>query len=123
MTVEEAVRTILLADPTVSGIVGTRIFPIQLPLICEFPAISYLKPSNPFSRISGRPRVQIDCWTEDYLECLTLAKAVETALDGYSGTVAGVNIRGIFPQNAPDQPIDDAGLFHIPYDFFIHYIK
>lgn len=121
--IEAAVRSILLADPTVYGIVGTRIQPAPLPLDAVYPAISYLKASNAYSRITGRPRIQVDCWAKDWTECQTLAKAVETALDGYSGVVNSVNIEIIVPLNSQDFYDNETKLYHVPYDFKVIYRK
>jgi len=119
--IDEAVRTLLSEDPGVSGIVGNRIYPIELPLRCHFPAISYSKPSNPYRQITGSPRFQVDCWAEDYLECQNLKDTVEAALDGYAGIVNGVNIIRIIPLEAPDMYDQAAGVYHIPYDFRVIY--
>ena len=121
--IEAAVRSILLADPTVYGIVGTRIIPAPLDIDTSYPAISFLKASNAYSRIAGRPRIQIDCWSKDWTECQTLAKAVETALDGYSGIVNGVNIEIIVPLNSQDFYDDSTKIYHVPYDFKVIYRK
>lgn len=121
--IEAAVRSILLADPTVYGLVGTRIQPAPLPLDTIYPAISVLKASNAYSRIAGRPRMQIDCWSKDWTECQTLANAVETALDGYAGVVNGVNIQHIQPLNSQDFYDKETKLYNVPYDFFIIYRK
>ncbi|AAM07160.1 DUF3168 domain-containing protein [Methanosarcina acetivorans] len=115
--IDEAVRTILMNDATVTGFVGTRIFPKKLPLTCTFPAISIHKPSNPYNQISRSPRFQISCWTEDYLQVQQLSKAVEAALEGFSGIVSGIEIIRIIPLDAPDQDEDLPGVYHIPYDF------
>lgn len=117
----EAVRSILLANAKVSSIVGSRIFPLELPLTCYFPAISYIFPSEKFKRVARPTRLQINCWAEDYTECENLKNAVEGALDGYSGTVSGIKIEGIFPISPYDRPIDETGLFHVVYDFNVIY--
>lgn len=121
--IESAVRSILLANPTVYGLVGTRIQPAPLPLQCTYPAISYLKVSNPYSRVAFHPRIQIDCWSKDWTECQTLAKAVETALDGYSGIINGVNIEIIVPLDSQDFYDNETKLYNIPYDFKVIYRK
>lgn len=119
--IDEAVRAVLLANPTVYGLVGTRIYPLQLPLDCTFPALTYSFPSDIYKRVARPARLQIDCWAEDFTECKNLKNAVETALDGYSGTVLGINIEGIFPISPYDMAPDETGLFHIPYDFKMIY--
>ncbi|MDD4521685.1 MAG: DUF3168 domain-containing protein [Methanosarcina sp.] len=119
--IDEAVRSILLANPAVYSMVGSRIYPIQLPLECVFPALSYLFPSDPFQRVARGARLQVDCWAEDPEECKNLKITVEKALDGYAGIVNTVNIEGIFPISPYDTAPDDSGVFHIPYDFKVIY--
>jgi hypothetical protein len=118
---DEAIRSILLANSEVSSIVGTRIYPLQLPLQCTFPALSYSFPSDNFQRVIRPARLQIDCWAEDFTICKNLKNIVEKALNGYSGTVLGIDIEGIFPISPYDIAPDDSGLFHIPYDFKVIY--
>jgi hypothetical protein len=121
--IEAAIRSILLADPTVYGLVGTRIQPAPLPLDTTYPAISHLKVSDPYSRIVGRPRIQIDCWSTDWTECQTLAKAVESSLDGYSGIVNGVNIEIIVPLDYQDFYDNTTKIYQVAYDFKVIYRK
>jgi len=122
-TIDGAIRTVLLSDSAVKGIVGKRIYPMKLPLNCSLPALSIHKPSNPYSRIMGSPRFQISCWSEDFLEVQILAKAVEKALDGFSGIVDGFEIIQIIPLESEDADEETTGLFHIPYDFQVIYRK
>lgn len=119
--IEAALVSILKADSAVTALVGTRIYPVQLPLNCTFPAISYFNVSDPFQRITGYPRIQISCWAKDYAQVLNLKSAVETTLNGYSGIVNGVNIEMIAPLSAEDYYDSDTGIYHIPYDFKIIY--
>lgn len=122
-TIDAAIRTILLANSAVKGIVETRIYPKKLPLNCSLPALSIHKPSNPYSRIMGSPRFQISCWSEDFLEVQILAKSVEKALDGFSGIIDGFEIIQIVPLESEDADEETTGLFHIPYDFQVTYRK
>jgi len=119
--IDEAVRSILLNNSTVYGFVGTRIYPLVLPLSCTFPAISYSKPSDPYTRIARSPRFQVDIWSKDFTEVQNLKKAVETALDGYSGIVSGMNIERIIPLDSHDFELDDTQIYRISYDFKVIY--
>jgi len=120
--IDEAIRTVLLANTAVYNTVGTRIYPLKLPLVCTFPAVSYFFPSDPYNRIASSATLQIDCWALDYTECKNLKIAIEKALDGYSNTVLGINIEGIYPIDSRDQDEpDDTELFHIAYDFKVIY--
>lgn len=121
--IEESLREILLADTTLYGYVGTRVFPVELPLDCVFPALAYSEISNPYRRISGNPRVQIDIFSEDFTESRNIKTALENALNGYSGTVLGHNIEIIVPLDSHDDYNSETGIYHIPYDFKIIYRK
>jgi Protein of unknown function (DUF3168) len=97
MGLQTTLRTILLADPTVSGLVGgTRIYPKILPQNPTFPAITYQR----ISRIPvadhltgpgslGRPRVQVDVWALTDAAAEALGAAVKARLNGFRGVVAG----------------------------------
>ena len=119
--IEEALRTILLADPTLYALVGTRIYPVQLPLDCTLPALSYFQVSEPFNRITGTPRFQIDIFSNDYSQVKQIKAAVENALNGYSGTINGHNIEIIVPLSSFESYDSETGVYHIPYDFKIIY--
>jgi len=117
-----AIRSILLADTTVSGLVGTRIYPLEPPLACSFPALTYSFPSNPFKLVMRSARCQISCWASDYTERENLKQAVEDALKFYSGLSEGVTIEIIFPIETYDHIEDDeSGFTFIPIDFKINY--
>lgn len=121
--IDEAIRTIMTSNVAVKSFVGSRIYPLQLPLDCILPALSIHKTSNPYKQIAGAPRFQISCWAEDYLQVQQLSKAVEAALEGFSGVVSGIEIIRIVPIEAPDQYEDLPGVYHVPYDFKVIYRK
>lgn len=96
MGLGSTVRTILLQDATVSGLVGTRVYPKILPQSPTLPAITYQRVSRvqvadhltgPGSM--GRPRVQVDVWASTDSAAEALGAAVKARLNGYRGTVPG----------------------------------
>lgn len=86
--VESKLYALLTADPAVSAIVGTRVYPMVLPQRCTFPAASYFRVSggqqNTLDGYSGteNPRIQVDCWAREYADAKALASAIRTAMDG-----------------------------------------
>lgn len=86
---EVCVRNHLLADPPVSELVGTRIYPGALPQAVVYPAIRYqrIDTVRVYSKAGyegdSRPRVQIDCWSPNYLEVKRLTGAVRAAMSRY----------------------------------------
>jgi len=106
--IEEALVSILAADGTVSGLVGTRIYPLVVPQNPTLPAVVY-------QRISGvrehthdevgdlaRPRFQFTSIATTYSAAKALANAVREALDNYSATKLSVVIDAIFVENEID---------------------
>lgn len=122
-TVDGAIRSILLNNAAVTGLVGDRVYVLELPDICTFPALSVHKITDPYSRIKGSPRVQVSAWGEDLLITKQISKAVETALDGYAGTQGNIQIIQIVPLDSNDLAPDNTGLFQIAYDFLVIYKK
>jgi len=122
-TIYGAIRAVLLANLGVSSLVGSRIYTLELPDSCTFPAISIHKISDPYSRIKGSPRIQVSAWDKDPLIASQISKAVETALDGYTGIQGNFSIVQITPLDCNDLPADGAGLYQNSYDFLVLYKK
>lgn len=100
---EEAIHSLL-------AIVDADIFPVQTRENTEPPYIVYQMisdvPDVVLAGASGvtQARVQIDCYADGYAAVKTLAEAVRSALDSYSGIVAGYVIQGIFKEDSSDSP-------------------
>lgn len=97
----EAVYSLLSNDAGVAALVGDRIFPDVSPQRTPSPFVVYSTVSSSSYRHvkgpSGRatPRYQFDCYAESRLDADRLATAVRIALEGFTGTVAGVAISRI----------------------------
>ncbi len=124
---EELITARLLADVAVSGLVGTRIYPMRRQQNSALPALV-------LTRISGErqyddegaigmvnARLQVDCWSEDYTGAKTLARAVRDSLGGYSGTNEGAGIHFVTLDGERD--LDEGGsnqaeyLYRVSLDF------
>lgn len=108
MSVSAAIRTILVNDATVSGLVGSRVYPQILPDGKSMPAITYQRQDkNPHDGLAGSfdtgvYSYEISCWSDDYDEAASLGTAVQAALVDYSGTVSGVTIQHVWGNDADD---------------------
>ncbi len=104
---EIAVRAHLVADPTVSALVGTRVYPLVLPQGVAYPAIRYQRIDTPrtYSKAGyegdSRPRLQIDCWATGYMDAKRLAEAVRAAMERYPHAVCEDEQDGYEPEPAP----------------------
>ena len=105
-SLEQGIVTILRADATVSGLLGTRIYPWIRPQGTTFPAIVYeLDGTEPEQDLDGyagmtRAELSISCIAEQYGGAKTLAAAVLGVLNGYTGTPTnGVAINSLVHDN------------------------
>lgn len=90
----ETVRTLLVSDPAVAALVGTRVYPLELPQSCQLPAIVCTVVSDVSEEsFTGKvattlkaSRVQVDCYARPtgaggaYAQARAVARAVETVL-------------------------------------------
>ena len=125
-----ALRSLLLADATVSGLVGTRIYPVRLPQGVTYPAISYTtisgtRPQNTTGS-SGQsgPRIQLDFWSLSFAEAKALSEAARLVLQGFKGDAGSpaVAIQGAFFDSERDWFDPDAstaGAYRVSHDYFI----
>lgn len=94
--VVETVRTILLGNSGIAGIVDTRIFPVAMPDATSFPALVVAKGSDlGLYDLQGdvgvtEARIQVDCYNDDGKAAnLHLKRLVREQLSGYRGGPPG----------------------------------
>jgi len=79
----------LKADPGVTALIGTRVYPFPAPVNADLPLIVYSLVIGVYENILDggsshvANRVQINCWDNSYKTVQDLADAVEAAVDGY----------------------------------------
>jgi len=80
--ISKTIRSITLADATVSGLVGTRMYSDALPQQATLPAIRYLiidtLPTECLVHIAAiaRARMQVDCYANTRAASVELSDAV-----------------------------------------------
>lgn len=100
--IESAVVALVLADATLSGLIGTRIKPHNVPQgvpgAATLPAVVYqLLDDAVDHHLDGpagiaRALLRLDALSRDYADCMAIAEALRSALDGYRGTSQGVAV-------------------------------
>lgn len=127
------IRTLTLADGTVSGLVSTRMYSDALPQNATMPAITYfVVNTDAYEHLGGivdiaRARIQIDCFAATRTAANALADAVRLALEKYEGTVGTQFIHEINLVSGELHGIDrpEAGTDQRRYitsmDFHVHY--
>jgi len=97
----KAIYSILTTDSAVSAIVSSRVYPQIAAQGAVFPFVVYVMqntdPSDTKSGVSTLDEVRYDIVvaSETYAEASDLTNKIRTALDRYTGTVAGVVIDSI----------------------------
>lgn len=120
-----ALRNLLLADTNVTDIVGTRIYPMKMPLDSPLPTLTIHRISNPIDHLTdtASPRFQISVWSEDYAQAQQLRDAVIDYLNRYKGVQDGINIKQIIYLEAVDIFEEQTSIYHIPIDFKIIHMR
>lgn len=131
-------RTFLLADGTISGIVGQKIHPLRFPPTPAYPAILFSiitgDRSNHYRGADGlaAPRIQFDCYATTYLGAELLAEALRKRVNGFKGVMGGspgTTVQGIFydserdfyEEGADQGTGSGAGLYRRSVDYFVNY--
>jgi len=137
--IEVALRAWLLQDATLAGLVGTRIYPLHLPLNAATPAITYALVSDPLQQAPGhyRQRIQFSIWAEGEVSAMQgfpVARQVKDAIrarvdgrggDKYPCEIAGTTYRykiiSIEFAGGPDLVESESKMAHIPVDLIVEY--
>jgi hypothetical protein len=123
-------RTFLLADPTISGMVGgARIYPQMLAQNTAYPEITYSQVSGvreysmcgPVGR--ARPRVSIHSWSPNYGQARDLADAVRERLNGYAGMMGSTEVDAVKLDNEFDDMEPEASVRRVIQDYFISHLE
>lgn len=119
--IETYLVSLLTGDSTISGLIGSRMYPSHLPATPTYPAIVYNRISGPRSyTTSGQSplfpaRFQIDAYAETYAGAKTLAEAIRDKLSGYKDA----SIRAAFLDNDMDDYESDADIYRVSSDYII----
>ena len=132
--ISATIRSMLVADTNVSGVVSSRIHADVLPQRCVFPAIAYeIIDTTPNEHLSGivdlsRARIQIDCYAKTRADANSLADKVRLAIEKKTaGTYSSQYIVEINlvsgEQFFVEQPKEgtDKRVFGTSQDFYVHY--
>lgn len=130
----EAITALMLADPAITAHVGPRVHWLMLPVgVTARPYVILQQIGQEESYHSKgraglfRARLQVDCWADVFDDALAVGRACEDLLSGYRGAVAGVDLQGVFSEDARDLTDrglqDEARLFRRSQDFMVHWRK
>jgi Protein of unknown function (DUF3168) len=124
--IEEAIYTRLTGFAGLFALIGTRVFANTVEQNDTYPAIFYQRISGArFHSLTGssglaRPVFQFDILAKTYPEVKAVAEQVRLCLDGYQGTVSGVEINSALLLNDEDFYEEEVELHRVmlEYEFF-----
>lgn len=108
-TLEDGINELLKQQPSLTGIVGDRIYPNEAPEGSSLPRVVYLVRSNQHSHVfsggDGLPEMTLvlEC-QGSYDQSKLVADTLRTMLDGYRGYAGQHFVNGCFFEDAYDQP-------------------
>lgn len=103
---ETGLKAHLTADLNLAALIAARVYPVLRPQNAVLPALSYQRISGVrVSSLAGpsyacESRIQIDCWAASYSAVKTLSRAVRKRLDGFRGSLGGVQVGSCLIDNA-----------------------
>jgi len=125
--------SLLSAESTITAICSTRIYVQKAPQTAAFPHVIITQMSSDENKSldgdSGQLRFlnfDIDCKAKTSVGAETLANAVRTFIDDYTGAAGSYTIGGVILNDEsddyePPQDASDVGVFVITLDVDIHY--
>ncbi len=123
---EAGIQQRLIADPTVSALIGTRVYPVILPDDPTLPGATYQRASavrdyTTTGAVSlSRIRLQIDCWALSYAEVKQLDAATRSCLEFFTGTLPdGTYVDSITIDSSQDLFESDARYYRVMTDYII----
>jgi hypothetical protein len=131
--VEEALREKLLADATVSSLLGSRLYPLQAPQNEPYPFALYARASWRQEMALAGPvnlkhaSIRLSVYAASYASLKACVRAVEDDLQGYRGTLDGsvfahyVGVSGGGDAVLPPQKAEEIGPCEHGLDIDVHY--
>lgn len=124
--IEFGILNRLVADPTIAALIGANVTAVLLPEDTTYPAVTYQRAStvrdyDTSGAVSlSTIRLQVDSWSEDYVQVKQLDAAVRACLDGFSGTLPnGTYVDNTTVDSSYDLYESTARLHRVSTDFLI----
>lgn len=130
MLIQYLVEDYLLADPQIAARIGTRIEPLPLTDVCEFPALTLTLISAEYPEVlDGTTSLafadfQVSCWAETTLGARELGSLVRRRMLGISDqAVVGFQKAEILDERDDDSPDLDLNAFRYDVDFRVAFAE
>lgn len=106
---EAVLRSALVANATVAGLIGTRIYPVLAPATASLPFVTWRRVAIRRQQTLGGPAgmpvtsVEYSIFGTTYEQARAVADAMRSVLDGYGGTANNTEVK----QTSLEQESDD----------------
>jgi len=112
---EAVLRSALVANGTVSGLIGTRVYPVLAPATASLPMVTWrrtgINREQTLGAPMGVPRVTVEysIYGTTYEQAREVADAMRVVLDGYGGTADNTTVRQTSLEDESDDFVTLAG--------------
>jgi hypothetical protein len=138
MLIEAALYSLLANSSGVTDIVGTRIYPVQMPQLergtAVYPALTYALDARARRQTHNGPtplvesRYTIMSYAKEYFDAISLAEQVRLALNGKSADLAAIyenDVGGIFLEDEIHEygidEVEELALYRSQMEFVIQH--
>ena len=134
MNIGQAIHEQLAATAAITALVAGRIYQLKLPDNCPNPAIVFQLVADPQDQAQGlnvttgpqEPSYQVACWADTLAGAQTLAAAVKTALQDFSGLMgggSGVTVTWVYYEGRAELADPETGTFQVISTFKFCYTE
>lgn len=112
---EAVLRSALVANGTVSGLIGSRVYPVLAPATASLPLVTWrrtgIQREQTFNAPMGVPRVTVEfsIYGTTYEQAREVADAMRVCLDGYGGTADNTEVKQTSLETESDDFVTLAG--------------
>jgi hypothetical protein len=125
ITIEQAIKTLLLNKKDLTDIVDRRINYSMLPQGSTYPHLTFFRYSNPVDNDIdlAHTYLQFDSWALTYIEAINLAKVLRSIIKREKGIFSGIEIKQISFIGEGYNYEPDTKLHHVDNNFKVVYFE
>ena len=131
--IEEALRSLIIGNSTINAILSNRVYPLRSPENPTFPFVLYVRTDTEhdttFTTVKGLTYIYFELSiltkkltasnTGGYTQGKDLAKLISGLLNGYSGTVLGIDIQAILLKNESQTYDSELETYEVNQDYLV----
>jgi len=125
MTIEQAIKILLLTKSEITDIFGQRINYATLPQGPTYPYLTFFRYSNPVSNDIdlAHTYLQFDHWALTYIESINSARVLRSVINREKGVFNGIGVKQISFVAEDYMYEPDTKLHHVSNDFKVIYFE